>query len=177
MGEHGNLFGTVGGSRVDIREPADRLSYLFDRFLAKFVDYLVALSLEHAGFLLGSAWLARLAAVTYLLVADGLPGGRSLGKMLTGLWVSGSKGRPCSFYESTLRNAPIGLAYVLDQIPWVGWIVGGGVVAFESFLLIGMRSDRRFGDDLVSTIVRKHSEKNSERPADPSGGATESTTL
>jgi hypothetical protein len=166
---------------VDIREPSDRFSYLFDRFLAKFVDYLLALSLEHAGFLLGSAWLARLAALTYLLVADGLPGGRSLGKMLTGLWVSGNKGRSCSFYESTLRNSPIGLAYLLDQIPWVGWALGGAVVAFESLLLIGMRSDRRFGDDLVGTFVRKNSEKTSGKnidlPADPSESATESTTL
>ncbi|MEC4682762.1 MAG: RDD family protein [Nitrospirota bacterium] len=165
---------------MNIREPSDRFSYLFDRFLAKFVDYLLALSLEHAGFLLGSAWLARLAAMTYLLVADGLPGGKSLGKILTGVWVSGSKGRPCSFYESTLRNAPIGLAYILDQIPWVGPIFGGAIIGFESLLLIGMRSDRRFGDDLVSTIVRKGAEKNSGKidlPTESSESTTESTTL
>jgi hypothetical protein len=161
---------------MNIREPSDRFSYLFDRFLAKFVDYLLALSLEHAGFLLGSVWLARLAALTYLLVADGLPGGRSLGKMLTGLWVSGSKGGPCRFYESTIRNAPIGLAYLLDQIPWVGWILGGMIISFESLLLIGMRSDRRFGDDLVSSLVRKSFEKSSGKNIDLSADPSETTT-
>lgn len=140
---------------MDIREPSDRFSYLFDRFLAKFVDYLLALSLEHAGFLLGSSWLAWLAATAYLLVADGLPGGKSLGKRLTGLWVAGRTGRPCSFYESTIRNIPMGLAYILSQIPWIGWVLGVLVVSFEALILAGMPSDRRFGDDLVGTMVRK----------------------
>lgn len=140
---------------MDIREPSDRFSYLFDRFLAKFVDYLLALSLEHAGFLLGSSWLAWLAATAYLLVADGLPGGKSLGKRLTGLWVAGRTGCPCSFYESTIRNIPMGLAYILSQIPWIGWVLGVLVVSFEALILAGMPSDRRFGDDLVGTMVRK----------------------
>lgn len=140
---------------MEIRETSDRFSALFDRFLAKFVDYLVALSLEHAGFLLGSSWLAWLAATAYLLMADGLPGGRSLGKRLAGLRVLGHGGEVCSLYESTLRNSPLGLAYMLGQIPWVGWILALAVVSLEGLLLVGMRSDRRLGDDLAGTAVKK----------------------
>ena len=140
---------------MDTRESSDRFSALFDRFLAKFVDYLVALSLEHAGFLLGSSWLAWLAATAYLLMADGLPGGRSLGKRLAGLRVTSQSGDPCSLYQSTLRNSPIGLAYILEQIPWIGWLLGLAVISLEGLLLVGMRSDKRFGDDLAGTVVRK----------------------
>ncbi|MCL4485247.1 MAG: RDD family protein [Nitrospirae bacterium] len=166
---------------MDIREPSDRFSYLFDRFLAKFVDYLLALSLEHAGFLLGSSWLAWLAATGYILVADGLPGGKSLGKRLTGLWVSGRTGHPCSFYESTVRNLPLGLAYILSWIPWIGWLLGLLVVSLEALILAGMPSDRRFGDDLVGTMVRKSEFGGSESqyeqtPETSRGDSTESST-
>ena len=171
----------LGGQRVDIREPSDRFSYLFDRFLAKFVDYLLALSLEHAGFLLGSSWLAWLAATAYILVADGLPGGKSLGKRLTGMKVLGRSGHPCTYFESTVRNLPLGAAYILSLIPWVGWILGLAVVAIESMILVGMPSDRRFGDDLAGTLVRKQEitggESGQERTADSSrDGTTESST-
>ncbi len=175
-----DLFGPAGGGTgVDIRESSDRFSALFDRFLAKFVDYLVALSLEHAGFLLGSSWLAWLAATAYLLMADGLPGGRSLGKRLAGLQVTSQSGEPCSLYQSTLRNSPVGLAYILGQIPWVGWILGLAVVSLEGLLLVGMRSDKRFGDDLAGTVVKKvagrHLDPGISPGADrPSSGSTES---
>ncbi|MCL5286028.1 MAG: RDD family protein [Nitrospirae bacterium] len=161
---------------VEIREPSDRFSYLFDRFLAKFVDYLLALSLEHAGFLLGSSWLAWLAATAYILVADGLPGGKSLGKRLSGLWVSGRSGDPCSFYESTIRNIPLGLAYILSQIPWIGWALGLLVASVEGLILAGMPSDRRFGDDLVGTMVRKGAFGGIERRQDKAAEVTRAET-
>ncbi len=161
---------------MDIREPSDRFSYLFDRFLAKFVDYLLALSLEHAGFLLGSSWLAWLAATTYILVADGLPGGRSLGKRVTGLWVSGRTGNPCSYFESTVRNLPLGIAYILSQVPWVGGFLGLAVVSIEGLILAGMPSDRRFGDDLVGTLVRKKEATGADRMDRASEAHREGTT-
>lgn len=101
-------------------EISDRGSFLFDRILSKFVDLLVAVAFEKVGVLLSAPLVGDAGGFAYLLVADGLPGGRSLGKRLTGLLVLRKEEAPCRFFESTVRNLTIAGAFLLSLIPYAG---------------------------------------------------------
>lgn len=120
-----------------------------NRFIAKFLDFLVVSAIGQIP-LRSSA----LIALTYLLISDGFSGGRSLGKQLIGLQaVVSDFGIAVSFRESILRNFPLGLAYLLIQIPLIGWALGLCVLGFESLLLIGNPKGNRLGDELAGTQV------------------------
>ncbi len=129
--------------------PDERRAGLLLRAAARIVDFiLVAAVVEiipKAGFYAGLA---------YLLLADGLFDGRSLGKKLIRLQVvSSDAGMPCGFRESILRNSTFALGYVLWQIPWFGWIFIGLVCGLEFLLALGSREGRRLGDELAKTHV------------------------
>ncbi len=134
-------------------EISDKSSFLFDRVLAKFVDFLAAVAFGKIGTLLNSPFVGEMTGFAYLLVADGFPGGRSLGKRLTGLLVLRKDDSPCRFFESTVRNLPIGLAYLSSLIPYIGPLIFAGMTGTEFLLMVGQRSGRRLGDDLAQTRV------------------------
>ena len=134
-------------------EISDRGSFLFDRILSKFVDLLVAVAFEKVGALLSAPLVGDAGGFAYLLVADGLPGGRSLGKRLTGLLVLRKEEAPCRFFESTVRNLTIGGAFLFSLIPYAGPILFVCIVGLEFLLMVGQRSARRLGDDLAQTRV------------------------
>lgn len=140
-------------------EISDRSSFLFDRVLAKFVDFLTAFAFEKVGVLLHGPLLGELTGLAYLLISDGFPGGRSLGKRLAGLMVRRRDESPCRFFESTVRNLPIGIAFLLASIPYVGPLLFVGVVGLEFLLMAGQRSGRRLGDDLAQTRVTPKEER------------------
>lgn len=131
---------------------ADPLS----RCVAKFLDGLIAAALSQLvppiGFFAG---------VTYLLIADGIPPGRSAGKRLLGLAVRGPNGRECGVRESILRNAivagPYALWHLLAQGGWLLGMIGGlafvGAVVLEGVLLAGNPQGLRLGDELAETRV------------------------
>ena len=122
---------------------------VLNRLIAKLLDGLLVAAASEVAPPVG--WLAGL---TYLLIADGFSGGRSVGKRLIGLQtVSPSKRESSSFRESIVRNLPLALAYLLFAIPYVGWLLAGGIVAFESLLIIGNDQGRRLGDELAQTQV------------------------
>ena len=117
------------------------LASIGDRFTAQFIDGFVAIAVGAAifcaartfGWPLGSAifgWIA------YTLARDALPGGRSVGKRLTGISVVhvGSE-RPCTVARSIARNMPMLVLGVVDA----AFIVG--------------RQRRRLGDFLAGTKV------------------------
>ena len=131
---------------------ADPLS----RCVAKFLDVLMAAAISHLAPPIGF-----FAGVTYLLIADGVPPGRSAGKRLLGLAVRGPRGRECGVRESILRNAivagPYALWHLLAQGGWLLGVVGGlvfvGAVVLEGVLLAGNPQGLRLGDELAETRV------------------------
>ena len=111
------------------------------RFTAQFIDSIVTLliffpavlaspavrSLGVAGFLLAAA---------YLLLADGLPNGQSIGKRVLDIRVIDQRTRkPCTYLQSFVRNLLLALLGIFD------WIFIFG------------RKHQRLGDMAASTIV------------------------
>lgn len=132
--------------------PADPLT----RWVAKFLDVLLASAIDQLLPMLGV-----LAAVTYLLIADGLQPGGSAGKRLLGLAVRGPEGRACEVRDSLLRNGvlagPFAVWLVLQPGGWLtatlGWIVLIGAFGLEGILLVGSAQGQRLGDEFAGTRV------------------------
>lgn len=124
-------------------------AHVLNRFIAKLVDlFLVAAAGKVAP---PVGWLAGLA---YVLIADGLPGGCSIGKRLAGLQTVVPRTREVAgFRESIIRNLPLGCAYLLFPIPYIGWIASILLTGLEALLIIGNEQGLRIGDDLAHTQV------------------------
>ena len=119
------------------------------RFIAKFIDGLIVAAaarlIPPVGFFAG---------MTYLLIADGLWDGKSVGKRLIGLQALRSDtGTAASFRESILRNIPCAAAYLGLVVPYIGWLLAGGILAFEALLVIGNPHGLRLGDEIARTQV------------------------
>jgi hypothetical protein len=122
---------------------------LANRFVAKLVDLLIVAAADKlappVGFLAGLA---------YILVADGFAGGRSVGKRLIGLQTILPRTREAAgFKESIVRNLPFGLAYLMLEIPYIGWLVAVAMLSLEALLMIGNDHGRRLGDEMARTQV------------------------
>ncbi|MBI5197181.1 MAG: RDD family protein [Nitrospirae bacterium] len=121
---------------------------VLNRFVAKFIDLLVAfaysLILEPVGYFAG---------ITYLLIADGFFDGRSVGKKLIRLQTLSLEEDLCSYRDSILRNLPIGLAYLLFFIPYIGKLLFAAILILEGLLVIGNDKGHRIGDELAGTQV------------------------
>lgn len=112
MDEKLEEMGPPGDRGSDFRQ-GDKLN----RFIARFIDLLIALILlklfSPFGFFAG---------LTYLLISDGFLKGQSIGKHLLGVCVVfRDSGGVNPFRLSILRNLPIVLAYGVYIIPYVGW--------------------------------------------------------
>jgi uncharacterized RDD family membrane protein YckC len=80
------------------------------------------------------AWVAWV--IFYFLLADGLPGGQSLGKRILNIRVvDAGSGEPCTFWQSFVRNL---LLSVLGPLDWI--------------FIFGERH-QRLGDKAAGTIV------------------------
>jgi uncharacterized RDD family membrane protein YckC len=132
-----------GGARLlDLK--ADYLP----RLVARIIDLLAAAALAHVAKPVGF-----FAGLTYLLIADGVMPGRSMGKAVIGLRVVTADGRPAGLRESILRNLPFGVAMLLAAIPWIGWLLASAVVVLEGLLVVGNERGRRLGDEAAQTHV------------------------
>ena len=116
---------------------------LGERLAARAIDLAIACGPVLVGAL--STWrtpafaptylLGLLYAFVYLLFADGVGAGQSVGKRLLGVVAVDAQTRePCSLAQSLLRNACLGLG-ALDLV----FILGGGT--------------QRLGDQLAHTVV------------------------
>ncbi len=122
---------------------------VFNRFIAKFVDLLVVV----AASLIASP-VGVMMGLTYVLIADGLSGGRSFGKRLIGLQTVIPQTQEVSgFRESVIRNFPFCLAFLAYQVPYIGWAIAGTIITFEGLLVIGNDRGLRLGDEVASTQV------------------------
>jgi uncharacterized RDD family membrane protein YckC len=132
---------------------------LLNRIIARTVDFLIVAALYEAiprvGFFAG---------LTYLLIADGLFDGRSVGKKLIGLRIlvyNADRVKACSFRESILRNFPFAAGFVVfgifNMIPLIGWffsfLIVVAVILLESLVLLGSEKGMRIGDELAKTHV------------------------
>ena len=137
-------------------EKADFLN----RIIAKAIDLIIVIALYEI-----IPKIGYLAGISYLLMADGLAEGRSIGKRLIGLKVviRDSAGRiaACGFKESILRNLPFAAGYILfgilKAIPLIGWIISfvviAGIIIFESLVMLGNEDGMRLGDEIAKTQV------------------------
>jgi uncharacterized RDD family membrane protein YckC len=128
------------------------LASLGDRLAAQFIDWAVAFAivavpeglllmivgLRGGGMVAGGPVLLlfMLCALSYLLFSDSFPGGQSYGKRLMGLaCIDANTGRPCSVWQSLVRNG------LLHALGWIDWI-----------FIFGSKC-QRLGDKAANTIV------------------------
>jgi len=124
-------------------------AHVLNRFIAKAIDGMLIAAASQVIEPVG--WISGLA---YALIADGFPGGQSVGKRLIGLQTVVPRTREFSgFRDSIVRNLPLAFAYLLFPIPYVGWLLAGAVVIFEALLLIGNEQGVRLGDEIAGTQV------------------------
>jgi hypothetical protein len=124
-------------------------AHVLNRFIAKAIDGMLIAAASQVIAPVG--WIAGLA---YALIADGFPGGQSVGKRLIGLQTVVPRTKEFSgFRESIIRNLPLAFAYLLFPLPYVGWLLAGAVVTFEALLLIGNEQGIRLGDEIAGTQV------------------------
>ncbi len=128
--------------------------YFLDRILAKLIDLIIV-----GIFFAFPTFIGTVAGITYILIADGLNGGQSLGKRIIRLKVV-SPGRgwdDCNFQESILRNIPVGVVILFTMIPYLRWLLfftlGLAIVAFETYLSYVDDEGLRWGDRIALTQV------------------------
>ncbi|HDH06427.1 MAG TPA: hypothetical protein ENH01_12115 [Nitrospirae bacterium] len=155
MNNSESIYKQSGEGRQDL-EKADFLN----RIIAKAIDLIIVIALCEI-----IPKIGYLAGISYLLMADGLFDGRSIGKRLIGLKViirdrAGSTA-VCGFKESVLRNLPFAAGYILfgilNAIPLIGWIISFAIIAaiiiFESLVMLGNEDGMRLGDEIAKTQV------------------------
>ena len=128
------------------------------RALARLADLALAFAVAHLGREAGPPL-----AALYLLVADGLMHGQSVGKRLFGMRTmvlpprGATRGVPAGYRESVLRNAPFALVGLFYGLTLVGWflllVVGLPVIAFEGYMVWTDRLGVRIGDIFADTQV------------------------
>ncbi|HEY7640521.1 MAG TPA: RDD family protein [Steroidobacteraceae bacterium] len=123
------------------REAKQSLASLGQRLGAQLIDTALTVVILTLSFLFGIVATAitiigAILAFVYLLLADGLPGGQSVGKRALGIAVIDRRTRaPCTYGQSFLRNF---LLMMLGVIDWV--------------FIFGDRH-QRLGDMAANTIV------------------------
>ncbi|UCD84278.1 MAG: RDD family protein [Deltaproteobacteria bacterium] len=126
---------------------------LVNRFLAKFIDFLLVGALAQILKPIGP-----LSGLTYILISDGLFQGRSIGKKIIGLRVIVRReGRECNYRDSIVRNLTLAAVVLFSILPLIGWFlfftVGIIILIFESYLIITDEAGIRIGDILADTQV------------------------
>ena len=131
---------------------------ILERLLAKFIDFLFV-----GAFFTFPSFIGPVAAITYIVISDGLKGGQSIGKRIIGLRVISMSGAtlPCNFKQSIMRNGAFGLLiilyFVIGPIPYVGklmvalaWVAAVGA---EIMMLYSDETGARFCDRFAGTLV------------------------
>jgi uncharacterized RDD family membrane protein YckC len=122
------------------------------RVLARLADFTIALVIAQT-----SPQVGPLLAALYLLVADGLLSGQSIGKKIFGVrTVVVPRRAPAGYRESMLRNAPFALVAIFYAVPllWpVLFVAGVPIVAFEAYMIYTDRLGVRIGDIFADTQV------------------------
>ena len=135
-------------------QDARRARYL-SRLVGKAADLIVAMSLWHIP---GAAGV--FASLFYILVCDGFPGGRSPGKLLTGLKVVRLDRDGMDFEASLLRNVSVAAPFLLYLFPVIGpflaYTVGLAILLVETYIGFYDPDGQRAGDTFAETLVVEH---------------------
>lgn len=131
---------------------------LLERLLAKFIDFLFVGALFTF-----PSFIGPVAAITYIVISDGLKGGQSIGKRIIGLRVISISGAslPCDFKQSIMRNGIFGLLillyFVIGPIPYIGKLIVAlawvAVVGAEIMMIYSDPAGARFCDRFAGTLV------------------------
>ncbi len=131
--------------------PASNLAHPGRRFQGQFIDAMLTLAIFAASIALAKklslspnmeVFLFLVPAALYFLFADALPGGQSLAKRLLKISViDKSTSKPCSLWQSFLRNGVTPILGILDAV------------------LIFSADRQRVGDLLANTIVINKTKK------------------
>jgi len=137
--------------RREFFRDARRARYLA-RLVGKAADLIAGMSLWHIP---GAAGV--FAAIFYVLMCDGFPGGRSLGKWLTGLKVVRIDRDGMDFTASLMRNLPVAAPFLLYLFPVIGpflaYTVGIAILLIETYLGFYDPDGQRAGDTFAETLV------------------------
>ncbi len=143
-----------GGARSARREgsPYPKAA-LLPRSVARLTDLIISLALSSVAGPVGI-----LAGFLYLLIADALLSGQSIGKRLGGIRAVHVPTRtPAGLGQSMIRNSPFALAFVFYAVPIVGWfllvIVGLPLLGFETYMVYSDSLGIRIGDVFADTQV------------------------
>lgn len=126
---------------------------LLPRFVARASDLVLSFLLsgisEKAGVLAG---------LLYLLVADALMQGQSIGKRIAGVKVVHVPTRsPADVRHSMVRNAPFALAFLFSTVSLWGWLlfvlIGLPLILFEAYMVYTDALGVRLGDIFADTQV------------------------
>jgi len=122
------------------------------RGLARLADFTIALGVATT-----APGVGPLVAAIYLLLADGLMQGQSVGKRIFGVKAVLPQTRAAAgFPESVLRNAPFAAVTVCWAVPllWpLFFLVGLPVLGYEAWRVYEEPLGRRLGDRLAETQV------------------------
>lgn len=122
------------------------------RALARLADFALAFVIAQA-----APQIGPIVAAFYLLVADGLMSGQSIGKRIFGVRAVVVPRRvPAGYHESLLRNAPFALVAVFYAVPFlwpVLFVAGIPIVGFEAWMIFTDRLGVRIGDIFADTQV------------------------
>ena len=145
------MVADVGGASQSSAAPdAAAKANTLNRCIARFIDILIALLFARL-----PGYIGFCSGLLYIGIADGVMGGRSVGKKIAGLRVYSKKtGQPADFRASILRNSTIGVFYIISFIPFVGWAAGILGLGFELLLVIGSPEGMRLGDEIALTVVK-----------------------
>ena len=124
-----------------------------NRMIGKAIDLILVVALTRILYPAGP-----LAAFLYILIADGLKGGRSLGKRAVGLYVvNTTTGKPADFKDSIIRNCTVAVPVLFFMVPILGWLlwilIGIPVLAIELYLMTRLDAQARLGDTMADTKV------------------------
>jgi len=122
------------------------------RGLARLADFALALVLART-----APQIGPILAAFYLLAADGLMNGQSVGKRIFGIrTVHVTRRAPAGYHESVLRNAPFALVAIFWAIPLLWpmlFVAGVPIVGFEAYMIFTDRLGIRIGDIFADTQV------------------------
>ena len=124
-----------------------------NRVIGKAIDLTIVLALVSVLYPAGP-----IAGFLYILICDGLYGGRSLGKRVVKLKVVRVSGSgTVDFKDSIVRNSTIAFPVLFYLVPIAGWIlwvvIGIPILAIEVYLMTRLEEQARLGDTMADTKV------------------------
>jgi uncharacterized RDD family membrane protein YckC len=126
---------------------------LLPRAIARVADTVVSLALSAI-----AGEVGVLAGLLYLLIADAIFNGQSIGKRIAGIKVVHVPTRSsANVVQSMIRNSPFALAFIFQAVPPVGWflllVVGLPLLIFEGYMVYSDHLGIRIGDVFADTQV------------------------